>query len=87
MTRSVKMAVNDLFLGGVEERVDNAHDVEDDDDDDNNDDDDTTKLQQHQERQSTTSSSTSTHGESAITSTTNQSPNKAEAYSSKESNH
>mmetsp|Transcript_30430 Transcript_30430/g.45402 ORF Transcript_30430/g.45402 Transcript_30430/m.45402 type:complete len:388 (-) Transcript_30430:248-1411(-) len=77
----VKMAVNDLFLGGVEERVGKARDVEDEDDDNNY---DTTEQQQqqqhHQEEHSTTSTSTPTqHGESAIASTTNQSPSEAEA--------
>jgi len=73
----VKMAVNDLFLGGVEERVGKARDVEDKDDDNN---DDTAEQQQHLEEHSTTSTLIPTqHGESAIASTTNQSPSEAEA--------
>jgi len=78
----VKMAVNDLFLGGVEERVGKARDVEDKDDGNN---DDTAEQQQQQQQQhleehSTTSTLTPTqHGESAIASTTNQSPSEAEA--------
>ena len=74
----VKMAVNDLFLGGVEERVGKARDVEDKDDDNN--DDTTEQQQQHLEEHSTTSTLIPTqHGESAIASTTNQSPSEAEA--------
>eukprot|EP00985_Skeletonema_marinoi_P004598 scaffold1990_cov116-Skeletonema_marinoi.AAC.3 len=73
----VKMAVNDLFLGGVEERVGKARDVEDKDDDNN---DDTAEQHQHLEEHSTTSTLIPTqHGESTIASTTNQSPSEAEA--------
>ena len=76
----VKMAVNDLFLGGVEERVGKARDVEDEDDDNNYDTTEQQQQEQHLEEHSTTSTLIPTqHGESAIESTTNQSPSEAEA--------
>ncbi|KAL7501420.1 hypothetical protein ACHAWT_010699 [Skeletonema menzelii] len=52
----VKMAVNDLFLGGVEERIGKVRDVEDDT---------TESHQQEEKEQSTTSASVPVHEEDA----------------------